>query len=172
MFVMDVPNIPPQYAPMMIAQAVQAQGNADKSDRTVGVCSLVENPMRYTGINGIGPIGAAQVYFQSVERQEISPVGSVRLLSSPRHGTLEPRADAPGGYLYRPEADYFGPDRATFLVEMGGKKIRVEYFFRVLQGVADTYYEDKQYCPKGEYWKISLSRPNSEYLTFDVPSKL
>jgi len=40
---------------------------------------------------------------------------------------------------------------------MSGKKMRVEYFFRVLKGVADDDYQDKQLCPKGLVWKISVT---------------
>ncbi len=161
MFVMDMPDVPPQYAQVMIVQASQAQQSAGKTDRTIGVCSLVENPMRYSAINGVGPIGAAQIYFRSVEGREVVGPGVVTVLSDPRYGTLEPRADAPGGYLYLPKPGYFGPDRATFLVEMGGKKIRTEYFFKVLDGVADGDYQDKEFCPKGEQWKISLNPDDS-----------
>jgi hypothetical protein len=164
MFIMDMPDLPPQYAQVMIVQASQAQRNTDKIDRTIGVCSLVENPVRmegnqYSAINGITPVVAVQVYFQNTENL-LGP-GFVTVLRSPQHGTLEPTSSDPkdGSYWYLPKPDYFGPDRATFLVEMGGKKIKMEYFFQVLHGVADDYNEKqfKQLCPNGKRWKISLS---------------
>ena len=157
----DMPDVPPQYAQVMIVQASQAQRSSGQTDRTIGVCSLVENPMRNSAINGVGPIGAAQLYFQNVERREVLAAGVVTVLTNPQHGTLEQRTDAPGGYLYLPKSGYFGPDRAAFLVEMGDKKIRMEYFFKVLEGVADTAYEDKRYCPNGDEWKISLNPDDS-----------
>jgi len=158
MFVMDMPDLPPQYAQVMIVQAGAAkQGTAAKVDRTIGVCSLVQNPMREAAFNEIGPMGAARIYFRSVEGREVVGPGMVTVLSNPQHGTLKPNPDAPGGYLYLPKPGYFGPDRASFLVEMGGKKIRTEYFFNVLDGVADGDYQDKKFCPNGKRWKISLS---------------
>ncbi len=162
----DMPDVPPQYAQVLIVQASQAQQSADKPDRTIGVCSLVENPIRmegeqYSAINGITPVSAVQVYYQNTENL-LGP-GSVTVLRSPQHGTLKPTSSDPkdGSYWYLPKPDYFGPDRATFLVEVGGKKVRTEYFFRVVAGVADSFYENKEFCPKGEQWKISLNRDDS-----------
>src|SRR6266581_764308 len=68
----DMPAVPPQYAQVMIVQASQAQRSAGKLDRTIGVCSLVENPIRmegeqYSAINGITPVSAVQVYYQNTE---------------------------------------------------------------------------------------------------------
>src|SRR6266581_8839283 len=164
----DMPAVPPQYAQVMIVQASQAQRSADKLDRTIGVCSLVENPIRmegnqYSAVNSFGPIGSAQIYFRSVEHREIPGPGLVTMVHSPQHGTLKPLGSDPKdrSYVYLPKPGYFGPDRATFLVEMDGKKIRTEYFFRVVAGVADSFYENKEFCPKGEQWKISLNRDDS-----------
>ncbi len=125
MFVMDMPDVPPQYAQVMIVQASQAQQSAGKTDRTIGVCSLVQNPMREAAFNEVGPIGAALVYFHNIGELLDVGSGAATVLSQPRYGTLKPNADAPGGYLYLPKPGYFGPDRATFLVEVGGKKVRM-----------------------------------------------
>jgi hypothetical protein len=151
----DMPDVPPQYAPVMIVQVSQAKQSADKADHTIGVCSLVGNPMRPEAINGVGPIAAATAYFLNAGNHEAVGRAVVRVLSNPQHGTLEPNADAPGGYVYLPKTGYFGPDRATFLVEMRGKTVRMEYFFKVSDGGADGDYEDKKLCPKGISWKIS-----------------
>ncbi len=66
--------------------------------------------------------------------------------------------DGGGDYAYYPEKGYLGNDHATLLVEMGGKKVRMEYFFRVLTSVHEGEgvdpYEDN--CPeKVPVWKIS-----------------
>ncbi len=157
----DLPDVPPEYAQVMIVQASQAQQSAGKTDLTIGVCKLVGNPMRFSAINGVGAVGAALGYFHNIGELLDVGSGAATVLSHPRNGTLKPRADSPGGYLYLPKPDYFGSDRATFLVEMGGKKIRVEYFFKVLDGVADGDYQDKEFCPRGIFWKISLNPDDS-----------
>src|SRR5258706_6505462 len=144
----DMPDVAPQYAQVMIVQASQAQGGAAKTDRTIGVCSLVENPIRkqgnsYSAVNSVTPLVAAQVYFQNIEHREILGSGVVTVFRNPDRGTLEPVVSEPGIYWYLPKPGFFGPDRASFLVEVSGRKIRTDYFFRVLDGVADDQYEDK-----------------------------
>ena len=158
----DTPDVPPQYAQVMIVQASQAQQGAAKIDRTVGVCSLVQNPVGETAFNAVGPIGAALIYHHNIG--ELLDIGSgvVTVLSNPQHGTLEQSPYGTGGYLYLPKPDYFGQDRAAFLVEVGGKKIRMEYFFKVVEGgVGDGDYQDKKFCPNGIFWKISLDPDES-----------
>src|SRR6266704_925077 len=110
----DMPAVPPQYAQVMIVQASQAQRSADKLDRTIGVCSLVENPIRmegrqYCAINGITPVAGVQVYYQNTENL-LGP-GSVTGLRSPPHPTLKPKSNDPkdGSYWYLPKPAYFGP---------------------------------------------------------------
>lgn len=45
MFVMDMPDVPPQYAPVLIAQASQPQRGSAVFDRTISVCHLIENQL-------------------------------------------------------------------------------------------------------------------------------
>ena len=68
------------------------------------------------------------------------------------------------------------PDRATVLVEIGGYKVKVLYFFKVMQSVApgsQEYdpYQDKKNCPQGEKWRMSLNPDdlNADLITFQSP---
>jgi hypothetical protein len=152
----DLPALPP-HAQVMVVQAPQAQRSLGRMDRIIGVCGLVGNPMHDSALNSVAPTAAALIYFHNIG--ELLDVGSgvATVLSKPQHGTLKPNPDAPGGYLYLPGTHYFGPDRATFVVEIGNKRVRVEYFFKVLEGgVADGDYQDKELCPMGTLWKVSL----------------
>ncbi len=164
MFVADLPpDVPAQYAPIIVAQVKPAQSGATNINRTVGVCQLVENQegSRLSAVNGFEPIRALNIYFSWVEHREVGLQGTVTLLQTPTHGTVE--GDSNGAYLYIPsDLAYQGPDKATFLVEIGGIKAKVVYYFQVLPGVGggtegSDPYDDKKLCPKGEYWKISLS---------------
>jgi alpha-D-ribose 1-methylphosphonate 5-phosphate C-P lyase len=109
----EMPYVPPQYAQVMIVQTSQAQRGADKTDRIIGVCSLVENPIRmegnqYSAINSFGPIGAARLYFQNVEHREVLGPGLVTVFRNPQHGTLEPMGVADTDYedkRYCPNGD-------------------------------------------------------------------
>ncbi len=176
MFVMDVPDVPPQYAPVVIAQTTQARRTQAETDGTIGVCQLVSNPIRklesgaYSAVNSVGPLGATGVYLYRQEGKKIGEMGTVTILNEPAHGILEPIEGARGtGFYFIPEPDYIGSDRATFLVEAGGKKYRVEYFIQVQTGIGVGDYENPQLCPNGEYWKISLNPddPNAPIYTFE-----
>src|SRR2546422_4473385 len=152
MFVMDMPpDMPPQYAPVVIAQASQAQDPA-KTDRTIGVCHLIDArpELRLGAVNTFSPLRAANYYLKTVERQFVGIEGKVTLLQEPMHGELE--GDDKGNYLYLAKPEYLGPDRATFLVEIGGLKVKAVYYFKVMSGVpggTEGYdpYRDKNLCP-------------------------
>lgn len=71
----------------------------------------------------------------------------VTLLNAPQHGRVVESEDKVANKLdYHPNPDFTGKDRATFMVEIAGYKIRVEYYLRV--GMAA--------CPDDlASWKIS-----------------
>jgi hypothetical protein len=180
---MDMPDVPPQYAPVVIAQAPQAQPPTQqdgvKIDRTIGVCHLIQNPPipPGTAVNVISPLGSTSDYFNKLEQRWVGLEGKVTVLQGPEHGALE---DVGSGYFgYQPTPDYRGPDRATLLVDIGGLKVKVMYFFKVeasAWGGTEGYdpYEDKDNCPQGRMWKISLNPddPNAPIYTFQHPSQL
>ena len=182
MFVMDVPpDVPPEYAPVVIAQASQAQKNNVKTDRTIGVCHLIESQMasRLSAVNAISPLRAANGYFSQFEQREVGLEGKVTVLQGPEHGELRLYESTQSGRYFPADTNYVGLDRATFLVEIGGFKVKVMYFFNVKPGFpggTEGYdpYEDKKYCPKGPAWKISLNEndPNGSLITFQHPSQL
>ncbi len=166
----DMPDVPPQYAAVVIAQASQAQKGDAKTDRTIGVCHLIENPPIPPGsaVNAISPALSVGDYLKKQEHltpeqltAEMFKTAKTSVLQGPGHGDL--RVTPSGNYRYFPESDYFGPDRATLLVEIGGRKVKLIYFFNVLHGVGggdQDPYQDTKNCPKGELWKISLTLTN------------
>jgi len=186
MFVMDVPpDVPAIYAPVVIAQAAQPQTQTPqlipvgctKIDRTIGICQLINNPPNppLSAVNATSPRTAVWGYLQMIEKltpaqlpDEMFSTAKTTLLQGAAHGTV---VDEGGGYYrYDPTPGYFGTDRATTLVEMGGRKFKVVYHFKVMDGGAgggtDGYdpYMQKKNCPKGIHWKISLNPddPNSK----------
>ena len=186
MFVMDMPpDVPPQYAPVVIAQASQAKDPA-KIDRTIGVCHLIQNPPIPSGtaVNSLSPIGSVWSYLKHQERlspeqltDEMFNTAKATMLQGAKHGTLEYLGE--GYFVYRPTSGYIGPDRATLLVEIGGLKVKVMYFFKLEPGAGggtEGYdpYRDKKNCPQGEMWKISLNPddPNAPIYTFERLSQL
>jgi hypothetical protein len=161
MVVMDAtPAAPAQFAPILIAQASRPQ-NAGKTDRTIGVCQLIDaRPELQEGaVNAISPLRSIDYYLKTAEQRFLGRKGKVTLLQGPEHGEL--RVTPSGNYRYFPVADYRGPDHATFLVEIGGLKVKAVYFFKVLPRVGggtegSDPYKNRDNCPQGEMWKISL----------------
>jgi hypothetical protein len=184
MFVMDMPpDVPPQYAPVVIAQVVQSQKDTANADRTIGVCQLIDNPPNaprepWTAGNGLDPLRAVRNYFRIIENQRVDLRGArLSVLENPKHGTLQETISATieasgyegKGYFYIPEAGYLGKDRVTFLVELAdGRKVKAVHYLKVMIGVVEEDIEDKGHCPNGNYWKISFndSDPNSPVYTF------
>jgi hypothetical protein len=167
MFISDMPNIPPQNVPVMIAQTNQAQSGDAKTIRTLGVCFPAPNKI-YSLENVIEPIGDAQAYLRMYENKTVDGPATISVIQQPKHGVLRLVTEADGNkfgegtfdpatglYAYLPENGYEGKDRATVLVEQGGIKIKVEYFFQAFSGViGNTGVQDR--CGKtGPYWKIS-----------------
>ncbi len=149
MFVLDMANIPPQGAPVMMVQASQAKHAATQKERTLGVCQLIGNPdPEDTAVNVIDPTASIRGYFYAFEHQRLFGEGQVTILKNPTHGILDDLVG--GGYRYVPTGNYLGKDSATILVEMAGYSIKLVYAFHVLEGplVGDTSDLYRALCPK------------------------
>lgn len=182
MFTLDMPNLPNQSpSVVMVAQANQKQNNHTKPERVAGVCAVVanvgaENP--YGDIPGdqvgISPWGDVSSYFKRFEHRNINKsYGSVypvdtstaTIMQVPRHGALiEFSFDTAGGrttaYRYKPDAGYLGDDDAVIDGEVNGLKVKLHYYFHVLDTRAFTYLD---VCgEKGAYWKISSTDPQNQ----------
>jgi len=159
MFIMDVPNIPAQEPPLIVADASATQVAAQKYDRTIGVCHLSANPfVPKSAENVLSPPMEITAYFRKKEHYKIEGQPSVSVLQMPAHGALVDEGE--GYFAYYPEKGYLGNDRATLLVEVGGKKVRMEYFFRVMESIFESPGEDNyaEFCPeKVRVWKISTA---------------
>jgi len=172
MFIPDMPNVPPQDMPVMIAQANQAQAGDVKTMRTIGVCEPVPNE-DYSLENVFSPKGSAAYYLRMYEHQSVTDTdpATVTILQQPKHGILRlvteadrgtilnseggPLDPASGLYAYLPKKGYVGKDSATALVEIAGVKVKVVYFFQAWAGgLGNTGLEEL--CGKrGYHWKIS-----------------
>ena len=169
MFISDMPNVPPQNVPVMIAQASQAQPGDVTTIRAIGVCSPVPNE---GGM--LSPIGATHDYFYLYEHQKkVTGPANITVIQQPKHGILRLVTEADRGtlfssssgplkqdaglYAYLPESGYLGKDSATVLVDIGGIQVKVKYFFQSLEPGANLgNYGLEELCSKtGIMWKIS-----------------
>ena len=131
-----------------------------KIERTIGVCHLIQNPPIPSGtaVNSLSPITSVWSYLKHQEilspeqlTDEMFNTAKVTMLQGAKHGTLEYLGE--GFFVYRPTSGYYGSDRATLLVEIGGYKVKAMYFFKVgtsAWGGTEGYdpYLDKENCPK------------------------
>jgi hypothetical protein len=162
-------NFPPQNSPVMIAQASQGKQSAAKTDRTVGICQALSNPALdgavATAENSLTPAGAATTYFLSFENRKVAGPSKVTVLEYPKHGKLEDLGTfvtrngvqvdtGKKTYDFIPESGYLGQDSATFLVEIGGYKLKMVYVFKVATEVDNK--KEELLCPNS-YWRISAN---------------
>jgi len=171
MAIPDMPNVPPQNVPVIIAQANQAQPGDVSTLRAIGVCHPAPNG-DYNSQNMVDPIGEAGFYLRSYEHQKVQNIGTVSVLKQPAHGVLRLMTEADGNtfgegrfvaadqlYVYLPEAGYLGKDSASFVVEIAGVKVKVVYYFEALGPGANLgNYGLEELCGEtGYHWKISAT---------------
>lgn len=89
-------------------------------------------------MNGIDVKQAAYAYFKLAEHREVSIEGTATFVTEPKHGELEALGPLGNGvYRHRPANGYFGFDRPTFLVEIGGFRVKMIVAFNILpDGIA------------------------------------
>ena len=170
MFVMDIPNVPPQNIPVMIAQAGQAKSSNASAIRTMGICFPAPNEL-YSLENVFDPAAAARTYLWNYEHKTIERTlpATITFLQQPSHGILRllteadrgvlfsdtsgPVDPSDPGYVYLPQKGYVGKDKAVALVEIAGVKVKVIYYIQAIEGgVGDINH----WCGKKGYgWKIS-----------------
>lgn len=142
----------------------------------VGVCSVVyksviskSGPIQSSGKSLLYPSLSALEIFRF--RREINLYDSpeiqleahspklMRVVTQPKHGRLTQKTAVT--FEYQPERGYRGTDRATFVVELAGRRIRVVYHLRVTDETVEMTNSKEdwekiwgKYCPR-ESWLIS-----------------
>lgn len=169
MLFMDMPNTPPQYTPVIVAQATQA--TKPNTERTIGVCHPVENRVesRLSAVNAFSPVLSALAYLDSFEHKKIDQqadflsifgAAKMTLLQTPKQGELKLGQNS--GAYYSSDYNYEGTDSATVLVEVAGYKVTVIYHFVLMKNVPGSSdqgsaTDNKKICPNGYQWKISTT---------------
>lgn len=185
MFVPDMPNVPDQYLPVLVAEVRPAAAASASKVMTIGFCKPVPNfpEMDISLEHGISPIADATYYLwnfvpyfkqmpEEQRRAALSALGSegkITILQQPKYGTLSDTAKPnfpkpyPNQFFYNPKLGYMGKDQVVFLVEMGEYKIKVVNNIYPVAGSADSSEVIQKVCGKrGEYYKIASA---SEQLT-------
>lgn len=162
MFIMDMPPLPVDNAPLVLAQ-VAVKSSSSQAPKAIGICQIIENTPGWPAgelrvPNMIDPIASVDIYFYKRAHINLNRAeGSVTILKPPKFGMLKPVDGGGEGYEYLPSSPTFaGKDSASFLVEIGGYKVKVMYEFHVLTDEPNTPEGTVERCgPKGDIWKIS-----------------
>ncbi len=172
MLIMDMPNVPPQAAPVLMQIAAVAQKTPSKPDSeslygSMGVC-MVSPTLEKMGI-GTDPLfsNGMPLYPQSeglrrlpgsrdnVDLQEASTHASVQILQQPEHGVIVSKDNES---FYVPNQGYVGNDKVVFLVNIDGRIVKTVYYLKVIDVKFDFQTINalfKKYCPAETDWQIS-----------------
>lgn len=176
MFTMDVPVIPAQEAPIVLAQAATA-GATPQPDYILNTCQETEStgdPM--SAMRGVDPVGWLRAYIGNRDHRIISSTitASIKpiLLESTRLGKLN-RLVAPNGavyYMYAPHPEYVGKDRAVFLAQFEGKVYKIVVNLVVSRIVVENPLRpgEEPVCPPPKL--IKVSKPSSGFNGYDINS--
>jgi hypothetical protein len=134
MFTIDMPNLPPQYTPIVLTQAAVAETSlADATlqpDFLFNVCAeLPSAGGAITAMNTIDPAGMLVAKIGNDEGRYIDPAKAVvkaSLLEGTLNGKLNLKKTRYGReyYIYESKAGYEGKDKAVFIVEFEGKRYK------------------------------------------------
>ena len=150
MFTMDVPYVPVQDTPIVLAQTV-APGAVTHPDYLLNICT--EKPSAgglITAMNMVDPATWLAVQLENRGKQFANfdaATSSIKLTQfvATTHGELIPQETDSERifYIYQSELGYVGKDRAVFIAEFEGKRYKIVIDL-IVSMVID---EDSPQCP-------------------------
>ncbi|MHB8166023.1 MAG: dockerin type I domain-containing protein, partial [Sulfuricella sp.] len=174
MFTMDVPYVPVQETPTLLAQATTPNtgSNTQQPDYLLKVCDEVPSEGDLTtAMNVVDPAGWLAVQLGNRSGRYIEPgtVATIKhtLLEGTTHGKLIPKVTGSGiaYFMYEPEPGYVGKDRAIFMADFEGKRYKLVIDLKV-----STFVDEKSpVCPQPRL--IKVKKPISGSSTYDLNSK-
>jgi hypothetical protein len=172
MLIMDIPNVPPQAAPVLMQIAAVTQKTPSKPDPeslygSMGVC-MVSPTLEKMGI-GTDPLFSNGMSLSpqseglrrlpeaanDVALQKAAEYASVQILLQPKHGVI---VHKDGDFNYIPTKGYVGNDKVVFLVNIDGRIVKTVYYLKVVDAELNSQTFDalyKKYCPEETDWQIS-----------------
>ena len=140
MFSMDVPYVPPQEAPIVLAQAAApASGVIPQPDYILNTCTeTTSTGDPRSAWRGVDPAGMLAIYLQNHANRtidmEMMAAIKTTLLQGATHGKIIAEVDNTGltSYHYDPTPNYEGDDRAVFMAEFEGKVYKIVVEIKVL----------------------------------------
>jgi len=167
MFIMDVPAVPAQETPIVLAQAATPAAGATPQPayilQTCGETVSTGDPS--SAMRTVDPAGMLRVFLQAKEGRRIEPsaVRNIAILQDTTHGKISSVIDNTGRpwYAYDAEPNYIGNDRAIFLAEFEGKVYRIVVELHVFRGGVPGDFGAST-CPAPQLIKVTPpAKPSS-----------
>ena len=177
MFTVDIPYVPVQDTPIVLAQAATtAAGGATSSpDYLLKTCMEVSSSTASRAVpNLVDAAGMLVVQIGNREHRYIDPATAtvkLILLENAKHGELVPETSGSGwvSYTYSSKPGYLGKDEAVFLAEFQGKRYKVVVNLVVSKDLIENPLTSDMtpVCPEPQLIKIK-SKPSSGSPGYDL----
>ncbi len=169
MFTIDVPYVPVQETPVVLAQAIGIGGTTQQPDYLLKACDEVPSMGDLTtAMNAVNPLGMLRIALQNRDDRFIDPASIVNvtidIIEDTAHGKLIPKSTGTGKayFMYQPDAEYIGKDRVIFMVEFESNHYKIVVDLIVSLGVD----ENSPQCP--DIQLIKVKKPISGSLGNDL----
>ncbi|OIR01051.1 matrixin [mine drainage metagenome] len=177
MFTMDVPYVPAQDTPIVLAQAAAPGAGATPQPNYIlkdcqEVAPAYLNGVDISNSGGVDPVGALRLYIQNQVNHLVEPsaITNITLLEGTSHGKLSAEVDNEGmiSYNYVVDRGYLGNDRATFIAEFEGKQYKIVIDLHVVPRIDDSDAAVSS-CPPPKLIKVN-GKPVSGSSGFNLNS--
>ena len=165
MFIMDVPSIPAQETPIVLAQAVApATGTTPQPDYILNACKETESTGdASSAMRAVDPASWLATFLGNRDNRiiDMATRATIKptLLQGTQHGNLLSSVSNTGRttFHYDPTPDYIGNDRAVFLAEFEGKVYKIVLELKVKLIVN----ENNPTCFEPTLIKVTKPKPSS-----------
>ena len=174
MFIMDMPYVPVQDAPIVLVQAATV-GATPQPDYILNDCQGTASGEQFKGtaIRVIDPGYALANALNKLAGKSVvnnlSMIKNITLLESVKHGKLVEETDNEGliSYYYDPVTNYVGNDRAVFMAEFQGKHYKIVINLKVSPGLNNDLCP-APLDPKSPYKLIKVKKAVTGQNGFDL----
>lgn len=171
MFTMDVPSVPAQQTPIVLAQAVTPSvGSTTQPDFILKYCSETESSGdSWSAMRVVDPAFMLKNYLERHDKTRtlVIDLASIKtkMLEGTTHGNIFAEVDNKGltSYHYDPVPAYEGKDRAVFMAEFEGKRYKIV----VDLVVSLVVNENDPVCPPPKLIKVN-GKPVSSSSGYDL----
>lgn len=161
MFIMEMPAVPAQETPILLAQAGAA--SAPQPDFILNDCQGTASAKEFDGtaLRAIDPGYALFNALNGLAGKQVVPaltsITNITLLEGPKHGGIVAGTSTSGrtAYRYDPIPDYVGEDRAVFMADYDGKHYKIVVNLKVSLGL------NNELCPDTPYQLEKITKPSS-----------